>query len=216
MLIKELSLAKTRVRTVPETVTLEEALELLETYGYRCVPILDESGKIYRGNIYRMHIYKHKSEGKDMSLPVTHLLKNATKYVHTYSTFYSIFFMIKDLPYITVLDENNHFYGILTHSALISLLEQSWKLNTGSYVLTIGAGGERGDLADIAKIVSRQVGIMSTITMDVEDGPIKRAIMTLAPDATEEDVDKISKNLDRRGYGVLHVENLQEADALTP
>jgi len=216
MLIKELSLAKTRVRTVPETVTLEEALELLEEYGYRCVPILDESGKIYRGNIYRMHIYKHKSEGKDMSLPVTHLLKNATKYVHTYSTFYSIFFMIKDLPYITVLDENNHFYGILTHSALISLLEQSWKLNTGSYVLTIAAGGERGDLADIAKIVSRQTGIMSTITMDIEDGPIKRAIMTLDPDATEEDVDKISNNLDRRGYGVIQVEDLRADDALVP
>lgn len=47
MLIRELSLAKTRVRTVPETVTLEEALELLEEYGYRCVPILDETGKIY-------------------------------------------------------------------------------------------------------------------------------------------------------------------------
>ena len=72
MLIRELSLAKTRVRTVPETVTLAEALELLEEYGYRCVPILDETGKIYRGNIYRMHLYKHKSEGGDMSLPVTH------------------------------------------------------------------------------------------------------------------------------------------------
>jgi len=214
MLIKELSLAKTRVRTVPETVTLEEALELLEEYGYRCVPILDESGKIYRGNIYRMHIYKHKSEGKDMSLPVTHLLKNATKYVHTYSTFYSIFFMIKDLPYITVLDENNHFYGILTHSALISLLEQSWKLNTGSYVLTIAAGGEHGDLADIAKIINRQTDIMSCITMDIEEGSIKRAIMTLPPDATEEDVKKISDNLDRRGYGVIHVENLREDDRL--
>ena len=48
MLIRELSLAKTRVRTVPETVTLAEALELLEESGYRCVPILDDSGKIYR------------------------------------------------------------------------------------------------------------------------------------------------------------------------
>src|SRR5699024_10530994 len=82
---------------VPETVTLEEALELLEEFGYRCVPVLDESGTIYRGNIYRMHIYKHKSEGKDMTLPVTHLLKNATKNVHTTTSFYSIFIMIKDL-----------------------------------------------------------------------------------------------------------------------
>ena len=208
MLIRELSLAKTRVRTVPETVTLEEALELLEEYGYRCVPILDETAKIYRGNIYRMHLYKHKSEGGDMSLPVTYLLKNATKYVHTYSSFYSIFFMIKDLPYIAVLDENNHFYGILTHSALLNLLEQSWKVNTGSYVLTIVAAGEHGDLANIARTINRYSNITSMLTLDVEDGPIKRAIMTLGQDATEDDVKKITALLDRRGYSVLQVEQI--------
>lgn len=211
MLIKELSLAKTRVRTVPETLTLEEALELLEEYGYRCVPILDETGTMYRGNIYRMHIYKHKSEGKDMSLPVTHLLKNATKYVHTYSSFYNIFFMIKDLPYITVLDENNHFYGILTHAAIINLLEQSWKINTGSFVLTIAAPGEEGDLATIAKAVNRYSEIMSCITLDIDDAlSIKRTIMTLEPKATKKDVEKISDLLDRRGYRVIQVENLSK------
>lgn len=210
MLIKELSLVKTRVRTVPETVTLEEALELLEEYGYRCVPILDESGTIYRGNIYRMHLYKHKSEGKDMTLPVTHLLKNATKYVHTYSSFYSIFFMIKDLPYITVLDENNHFYGILTHSALINLLEQSWKLDKGSYVLTIAVSGEKGDLANVSKIINRHASIMSTITLDGEHDSIRRLIMTLEPDAKASDVEKISDQLDRRGYRVIQVENLKD------
>lgn len=210
MLIKELSLAKTRVRTVPETVTLEEALELLEDYGYRCVPVVDETGKLYRGNIYRMHLYKHKSEGGDMSLPVTHLLKNATKYVHTHSSFYNIFFMIKDLPYITVLDENNHFYGILTHSALISLLEQSWNLKTGSYVLTIAVSGDKGDLANVSKIINRYSSIMSTITLDSEQDSIRRLIMTLEPDATASDVEKISEQLDRRGYRVIQVEDLKK------
>ncbi len=209
MLIKELSLAKTRVRTVPETVTLEEALELLEDYGYRCVPVVDETGKLYRGNIYRMHLYKHKSEGGDMSLPVTHLLKNATKYVHTYSSFYNIFFMIKDLPYITVLDENNHFYGILTHSALISLLEQSWNLKTGSYVLTIAVSGDKGDLANVSKIINRYSSIMSTMTLDSEQDSIRRLIMTLEPEATASDVEKISEQLDRRGYRVIQVEDLK-------
>lgn len=209
MLIKELSLAKTRVRTVPETVTLEEALELLEDYGYRCVPVVDETGKLYRGNIYRMHLYKHKSEGADMSLPVTHLLKNATKYVHTYSSFYNIFFMIKDLPYITVLDENNHFYGILTHSALISLLEQSWNLKTGSYVLTIAVSGDKGDLANVSKIINRYSSIMSTMTLDSEQDSIRRLIMTLEPEATASDVEKISEQLDRRGYRVIQVEDLK-------
>ncbi len=209
MLIKELSLAKTRVRTVPETVTLEEALELLEDYGYRCVPVVDETKKLYRGNIYRMHLYKHKSEGGDMSLPVTYLLKNATKYVHTYSSFYNIFFMIKDLPYITVLDENNHFYGILTHSALISLLEQSWNLKTGSYVLTIAVSGDKGDLANVSKIINRYSSIMSTITLDSEQDSIRRLIMTLEPDATASDVEKISEQLDRRGYRVIQAEDLK-------
>lgn len=209
MLIKELSLAKTRVRTVPETVTLEEALELLEDYGYRCVPVVDETKKLYRGNIYRMHLYKHKSEGGDMSLPVTHLLKNATKYVHTYSSFYNIFFMIKDLPYITVLDENNHFYGILTHSALISLLEQSWNLKTGSYVLTIAVSGDKGDLANVSKIINRYSSIMSTMTLDSEQDSIRRLIMTLEPEATASDVEKISEQLDRRGYRVIQVEDLK-------
>src|SRR5699024_9489364 len=178
MLIKELSLAKTRVRSVPETVTLEEALVLLEEFGYRSVPILDETGTIYRGTIYRMHLYKHESEGKDITVPVTHLVKHGTEFIHTSSSFYSIFFMIKDLAYITVLDENDHFYVILTHSALINLLEQSWKLDKGSYVLTIASAGEKGDLANIAKFVNRYSDIMSCITLDVEEGPIRRTIMT--------------------------------------
>lgn len=210
MLIKELSLAKTKVRTVPESYTLEEALELLEESGFRCVPIVDETGTIYRGNIYRMHIYKHKSEGKDMSLPVTHLLKNATKFVYTSSSFYTIFFMIKDLPYITVLDEQDHFYGILTHSALINLLEQSWKIDKGSYVLTIASAGEKGDLSNITKIVNRFSDIISCITLDVDNGPIRRTILTLAPAADADTVEKISNALDRRDFRILQVENLRD------
>ena len=72
---KNNGLQKRDLTTIKETATLEEALEILEDSGYRCVPILDESGKIFRGNIYKMHIYRHKSNGGDMTLPVTHLLK---------------------------------------------------------------------------------------------------------------------------------------------
>src|SRR5699024_2164851 len=104
--------------------------------------------------------------------------------------------------------ENDHFYGILTHSALINLLEQSWKLETGSYVLTIAAAGEKGDLAAITRIINRHSDIMSCITLDGDGSPIKRTIMTLEPNATEEVVEKISTALDRRGYRVVQVENL--------
>lgn len=209
MLIKQLSVPKNAVTTISEKSTLQEAITLLEETGYRCVPVLDETGKIYRGNIYKMHIYRHKANGGDMSLPVTHLLKNATKYVQVSSSFFKIFFMIKDLPYITVLDENNHFFGILTHSSLIELLQQSWSIDQGSYVLTIASPGEKGDLANIAKIINRHASIMSCITLDVQrEGMVRRTIMTLEPNVSDETLGKITNQLDKKGFRVVEVEDL--------
>lgn len=209
MLIKQLSVPKNSVTTISEAATLEEAITLLEETGFRCVPVLDESGKIFRGNIYKMHVYRHKANGGDMDLPVTHLLKNATKYVHINSSFFKIFFMIKDLPYITVLDENNHFYGILTHSTLIDLLQQSWSIDQGSFVLTIASPGEKGDLANIAKIVNRHCSIMSCITLDVQrENMVRRMIMTLEPSITQNTVDEVSRALDKKGFKVVQVEDL--------
>ncbi|GAB2489290.1 cyclic di-AMP binding protein CbpA [Alkalibacterium psychrotolerans] len=209
MLIKQLSVPKSSVTTISEETTLEKAIQLLEETGFRCVPVLDKSGKIFRGNIYKMHIYRHKANGGDMNLPVTHLLKNATKYVHLSSSFFKIFFMIKDLPYITVLDDNNHFYGILTHSTLIDLLQQSWSLDQGSFVLTIASPGEKGDLANISKLINRHCSIMSCITLDVQrENMLRRLIMTLEPGVTRKTVDEISRLLDKKGYKVVQVEDL--------
>ena len=87
MLIKSLVIKKDYLTTVNERATLAEALKILEDSGYRCVPIVDDTGTIFRGNIYKMHIYRHKSQGGDMNLPVTYLLKNATKTIKVNSHF---------------------------------------------------------------------------------------------------------------------------------
>lgn len=214
MLIKQLSKHKDVVETISEDTTLQEAIDLLEANGFRCVPILDKTGKIYRGNIYKMHIYRHKSRGGDMNLPVTHLLKNATKYIHINSSFFKIFFMIKDLPYITVLDDDNHFYGILTHSSLIDMLQQAWNIEQGSYVLTVALPNNKGGLTEVSKIINRTSTIMSVLSLDVQHEKghtkVRRVIFTLEPGMTEKDVETIQRNLDKKGYSVISVENLQE------
>ena len=104
MILKEIVKPKNELTTIDEGASLTEALSILEDSGFRCVPVLDKTGKIFRGNIYKMHIYRHKSRGGDMNLPVTSLLKNATKFISLDSAFFNIFFTIKDLPYITVLE----------------------------------------------------------------------------------------------------------------
>jgi len=209
MLLKSLVKPKERLVTVREDVTLEQALKVLEDSGYRCVPILDETGQIFRGNIYKMHIYRHKSRGGDMQLPVTSLLKNATKFISVNSAFFNVFFSIKDLPYIAVLDDNNAFYGILTHTRLMDMLSQSWNVNIGSYVLTVVSPGTRGDLVGIAKIITKYTNIASVISLDARDGELVHRIMfTLPADVDKAKLDRIVRALERKDFKVPEIENL--------
>lgn len=208
MLLKTLVYKKKDLTTVTETSTLEEALAILESSGYRCVPILDASG-----NIYKMHIYRHKANGGDMTLPVTHLLKNATKFIYLDTSFFKIFFTIKELPYIAVLDNDNHFYGILTHSTLLNMLSQSWSVEQGSYVLTIASTGKQGDLATIAKIIAKHSSIASCITLDIEkEEYIRRTLITLPAHTDQKVCDTIVNHLEKKNYKVIEIENLQNPE----
>lgn len=211
MLIKSVCIRKHDLTTVDESCSLERALRILEESGYRCVPILDETGTIFRGNIYKMHIYRHKANGGDMNLPVTYLLKNATKVISTESSFFKVFFTIKELPYIAVLDEHHHFYGILTHSKLLTILSQSWNITQGRYVLTIASAGRQGDLAAMTKIVSRYSPIASCITLDIDEQKfIHRTLLTLPAETNEKTCQSIIRHLEKKEYRVVSVENLKD------
>ncbi|MEM1456215.1 cyclic di-AMP binding protein CbpA [Pediococcus pentosaceus] len=211
MLLKSMVKPKKDLTTVREDATLEEALDILEESGFRCVPVLDKTGRLFRGNIYKMHIYRHKSRGGSMQEPVTSLLKNATKYINVNAAFFNVFFSIKDLPFITVLDDNNYFYGILTHARLLDGLSQSWNVNVGSYVITVISGDERGDLETIAKIITKYTSIASVISLDVEEGDlVHRMMFTLPASVDEKRLHQIINNLERKGFRVPEVENLKQ------
>ena len=211
MLLKSMVKPKDRLTLINEDATLGEALQILEDSGFRCVPVLDKTGRLFRGNIYKMHIYRHKSRGGSMDDPVTSLLKNATKYINVNAAFFNVFFSIKDLPYITVLDDNNYFYGILTHARLLDVLSQSWNVNVGSFVITVVSGDERGDLAEIAKIITKYTSIASVISMDVQEGElVHRTMFTLPAAVDKERLEKIIGNLERKGFRVPEVEDLQQ------
>ena len=210
MLIKSLVYKKDYLTTVNEKATLAEALKILEDSGFRCVPILDDSGKIFRGNIYKMHIYRHKSQGGDMNLPVTYLLKNATKTIKVNSPFFRVFFNIKDLPYIAVLDEENHFYGILTHSSLLNMLSDAWNIKSGSYVLTVLSDNSRGNLAKMSKIISKYTNLGGCLTLDPKQGElVRRNLFTLPIGVSRQTMETIVKKLERKGYVVAEIEDLQ-------
>ncbi len=208
MIFNSLIKPKSELTTITEDTTLEEALKILEDSGYRCVPVLDSTKTMFRGNIYKMHIYRHKSRGGDMTLPVTALLKNSTKFISINADFYTVFFAIRDLPYITVLDSQNHFYGILTHNSLLELLAEAWNVNSGRYVLNVHVSDERGDLAHITKEITRFSQIVNVISLEPDDQPGKQVLFTLPAEVDRERVDKIVKRLNKKGFEVTEIEDL--------
>ncbi|GAK31764.1 cystathionine beta-synthase [Weissella oryzae SG25] len=195
--------------TISEDATIEDALALFEEYtSFRAIPILDASGQLFRGAIYKMHIYQYLMNQGDRSLPVTAMMRNMTKFIGINATFFELLFNMRDLPFISILDEDNHFLSIITHSRLMDLFAQSLQTDEGRYTLTLLTDGERGSLEKAAKIISRYTIISSSMTINPDDNPRTVRILFTLPDSVDEGtLSKIIRVLSRKGF---HLESLED------
>src|SRR5699024_7253560 len=99
MNIRELNIKREDVKYVTDDNTIQEALDIMKENNFRSLRILRQSGTMYRGNIYRQHIYKRLLNGESLDVSVTHHLKNATTYIYTNTTLIPTLFAIRDSPY---------------------------------------------------------------------------------------------------------------------
>ncbi|ASI36679.1 MULTISPECIES: cyclic di-AMP binding protein CbpA [unclassified Exiguobacterium] len=209
MLVQSLCIPKHQCIKISETATLREALKTLEDTGYRCVPVLDQSGQEFKGNIYKMHIYRHGMNGGSLDDNVMTLIKNTSKFIYTASNFFEVFFSIKELPYIAVLNDDGQFFGILPHGKMLGMLEEAWNRDSGSYVLTIALSEQKGALEKIAKIVNKYSTVASLMTLDAKSSVMRRVLITLPLDCDEKTKNKIVKKLNEKGLRVVAVEDLE-------
>lgn len=208
MLVQSLCIPKHQCVKISETATLREALQTLEETGYRCVPVLDQTGQLFKGNIYKMHIYRHGMNGGSLDDNVMTLIKNTTKFIYTGSNFFEVFFSIKELPYIAVLNDDGHFFGILPHGKMLGMLEEAWNRDSGSYVLTVALSEQKGALEKIAKIINKYSTVASLMTLDAKSSVMRRVLITLPTDCDEKTKKKIVKKLNEKGLRVVAVEDL--------
>ncbi|MGA9230979.1 MAG: cyclic di-AMP binding protein CbpA [Exiguobacterium oxidotolerans] len=209
MLVQSLCIPKHQCIKISETATLREALKTLEDTGYRCVPVLDQSGQEFKGNIYKMHIYRHGMNGGSLDDNVMTLIKNTSKFIYTASDFFEVFFSIKELPYIAVLNDDGQFFGILPHGKMLGMLEEAWNRDSGSYVLTVALSEQKGALEKIAKIVNKYSTVASLMTLDAKSSVMRRVLITLPLDCDEKTKNKIVKKLNEKGLRVVAVEDLE-------
>lgn len=207
--IKYNIIPKREVKFVKDSYTIREALEELEVSGYRCIPILDRTGTYFKGNIYAQVIYQAiVKEACTWEDNVMKLCQDETVFIDEEASFFRIFTNIKKYPYLAVHDENNEFTGILTHANVMSILEDSWGIKTGSYTLTISTHEYQGALSTIVSSLKKFTSIQSMLTLDNESTFFRRVLVTLPKDTTEDTLNKVISHLEKEGFRVFDIEKI--------
>lgn len=209
MLIKNNFIPLTKVRYCDDGQTVQEAMDFLESVGFRCVPVLDAS-KTYLGNVYLSRVYRYilKKEGTPED-SIKNLIVNSDVYIHEEEPFINAFFNIREYPYLPVVNEEKKLSGILTHSKVIDVLQNSWGLEHGGYTVTASSTVYQGALKKFVSIVSQQANIEGLLTMDDEDRLFRRLIVTLSSQSVDDKkVDQLTKKLEKNGFRVISVQKV--------
>lgn len=207
-MIESLLIHKQDVVCVPETWNCADALELLEQHQVRCAPIVDSTNTLYRGNVYRYHIYQYayNNPQSDLrSIPVTHFLKNSTRFARLSDSLFNLIFAMNDLPYLAILNEHNAFVGIIRHNRLLNFLSQAWVMHDAGYVLQVEAIGAKGELAKITKIINKYCDISTVMTLEQSNYGTSTYVLFVLPSYLDlAQFNHLLRDLARKHYRVVH------------
>jgi CBS domain-containing protein len=189
--------------------TVKQAYDFLKATGFRSIPVLKNNGKTFVGFIYKVHLLEHyvEHEGKDND-PIESLLKNQDAYIFEEDSFFKTFLTIRRLPFLAVLNEQNEFSGIITHSNIMDVLEDSFGMQTGGYLLTVGTKEHKGAIKDLVTIV-KNVNIEGLLTLDNGDKYLRRIILNLSGDLTDKELKKIIEKLEDKDFRVASVDRIE-------
>lgn len=206
MLVKQKHLKKSDVTYVLQNEPIKDVLGKLNDSGFRCIPVLDEAGEKFVGNIYKVEVLEYKLKDGDMTTPVSTLTEEGDAFVHENSSFFEIFHSIKQLPYLAVVDTHGKFAGILPHSKVFELLEEAWGYKTGSVALTIALPDAGGILIKVLQTVKKIWPVHCVFSLDDDTVYLRRVILTLTKGATQKTVEELESALTKTGARIIDIE----------
>ncbi|MDY0404327.1 cyclic di-AMP binding protein CbpA [Virgibacillus sp. 179-BFC.A HS] len=208
MLAKNDYVNKRDVVFAKENDSKRDVLNKLEESGYRCIPVLDDAGKTYIGNIYKVHLLEHEKAHESLDGNIKDLIQNQDGYIQEDDPFFKVFSSIKRLPFLAMVDENREFLGILTNGNVIQVLENAWGANNGSYSLTIGTIEYSGVLQKMLRVVNKYCNVQSVISLNNNSRYVRRVCIVLPMDVKEAQMKQICEDLENNNFTVTDVEKL--------
>lgn len=210
MLVSNDYVSKNNVVYVKEKDNLTDVMNKLSDSGYRCIPVLDEHGKKYVGNMYKVDLLKFERESSlDAPLDKTLISDQGMKSsVKVDDPFFKVFSTIRQLPFLAVVDDSDEFLGIITNGNVIQVLENAWGVHNGSYSLTVGTVEYQGALQHMLKIINEFSSVQSVVTLNNDTQFVRRICVVLPENVGEEMKDQIVNALEENKFTVTDVEKL--------
>lgn len=201
-------LLKQQVVTCFENEETERALEIMERSGYRAIPVLAEDGKAFKGIIYKVDVLENRcKEQVEKKESVSELMKDEQAFIFERDSFFRAFYMIRRLPFLTVLNDYHEFIGILTHSNIFDVIEDSFGMHTGGYILTLATHESKGIIKELGRLL-KLYNIGGLFTLDNGDQYIRRVIVNLTDDLNQQEIEALIAKLEKRGFRVSHVDRI--------
>ncbi|CAM4118129.1 hypothetical protein BAMA_13195 [Bacillus manliponensis] len=206
MRVKYHFLPKQQVICCFENDNVNIALEKMNDSGYRAIPVIGEADKKFKGIIYKVDVLEHICEHEEV-VNVTALLQESSAFIFERDSFFRAFYTIRRLPFLAVLNDYDEFVGILTHSNVFDVIEDSFGMKTGGYILTLATHDNKGTIKELGALL-KTYNIGGLFTLDNGDQYIRRIIVNICDELLERELETLLSSLEKKGFRVSHVDRI--------
>ena len=211
LLVSNDYVGKEKVVFVKEDGHLKEVKKTLMDSGFRCIPVLDEAGVKYVGNLYEVDLLKYENDHPSLYTPLDHTIiadQGEKSVVKEDDPFFKVFSNIRQIPFLAVVNDEKEFLGIITNGNVIQVLENAWGVHNGKYSLTVGTVEYKGALHHMLEIINKYCSVQSVVTLNNDTQFVRRICIVLPEGVSESTKDQIVNELEEYKFTVTHVEKL--------
>lgn len=198
MYVRNHVLHKDKLTTVRMDESLESALNKIQEGNFLSLPVVDDDeckGLIMKEAIYRKFFEEGHLDKEDYlkNTEVRDLFVDKFEVISGNERIEKASYLLKELsiPFLTVLDSNGKFDGILTHKAIFNAFSEVFGLEEG-YRIVINLVDVPGQLARLTDFLGKErANIINLAMVDTKVMGIVRVILRVDTDAAEALIEKL-------------------------
>lgn len=209
MFIQECLTPVEKLTTVLPNETIAHALNLMKQQNLNSLPVVDQDGSFY-GSISKSSLFalletgQFKGEFADfIQLPLSEGVEKQIPRLTFDHIYEDLLPVIVRYPFVPIVDEDNHFLGIIKRKDIELVLESAFGMKIKGTRMVITHYEGKGIMKEIMTLLANhQANVISCISFDSEHHGVRRILTKFK---SEIPTDVIKEDLENHGYVVPYV-----------